>query len=88
MSTVTPESGRHTTLRAGDRVRHWSENYTGVVTGVQPMDEPLPDYCHVSTDDGKPVSVPHNQLLRLEPKPEPKAEPSKASKAEPAPKSP
>lgn len=73
----TPESGRHTTLRAGDRVRHWSEGYTGIVTAIVPMDEPLPDYCTVDVAgaDGQPprkITCPHNQLVRgPEPKPEP-----------------
>lgn len=60
-----PEPGRHTSLKPGDRVRHWSEGYHGAVVAVVPMDDPMPDYCHVSTDDGKTIACPHNQLVRI-----------------------
>lgn len=64
MSTpATPESGRHTTLQPGDRVRHWQVGYLGRVASILPMDEPLPDYCVVEIDDGTVVTVPHNQLV-------------------------
>lgn len=66
MTEQRPEPGRHTTLAPGDRVRHWSEGYLGRVTAIQPMDEPLPDYCLVELDQkGATVTVPHNQLVRV-----------------------